>query len=103
MKSVLLVLVMSIVTILLRALPFFIFKKQTPKYISYLGKVLPSAIIGMIIIYCLKDITPSVYPFGAPEIIASFCVVCVQIWKRNSLISILSGTVIYMLLIQMIF
>ena len=103
MKSALLVAVMAIVTVLLRALPFLLFRKQTPKYISYLGRVLPPAIIGMLVIYCLKDITPSVSPFGLPEVIAAACVAVMQVWKRSALISILSGTVVYMALIQMVF
>ena len=103
MKLAILIAVMSVVTILIRFLPFLVFRKKTPKYISYLGKVLPPAIIGMLVIYCLKDITPSVYPFGIPELIAAACVVGVQVWKRNSLISILAGTVIYMVLVQVVF
>ena len=103
MKPYILIAVMSIVTILIRFLPFLVFRKQTPKYVSYLGRVLPPAIIGMLVIYCLKDITPSVHPVGIPELIAASCVVGVQAWKRNSLISILTGTVIYMVLVQLVF
>ena len=103
MNPIALIAVMAIVTMLIRFLPFLVFRKQTPKYISYLGRVLPPAIIGMLVVYCLKDITPSVYPFGIPELIASACVVGVQMWKRNSLISILAGTVIYMVLVQVAF
>ncbi len=103
MKSALLIAAMAIVTILLRALPFLLFRKKTPTYVSYLGRVLPPAIIGMLVIYCLKDITPSLSPFGLPELIAAACVVGMQVWKRSALISILSGTVVYMALIQMVF
>ena len=103
MKSAVLIAVMSLVTILIRFLPFLIFRKQTPKYISYLGKVLPSAIIGMLVVYCLKDIVISAHPFGLPELISVVCVAGAQIWKRNSLVSILSGTVIYMVLIQIVY
>ena len=103
MKAVLLIGVMSLVTIFLRFLPFFVFRKKTPEYIAYLGKVLPPAIIGMLVIYCLKDISFAAQPFGIPELIAAACVVGLQAWKRNALLSILSGTVIYMLLIQLVF
>ncbi|MDO5326614.1 MAG: AzlD domain-containing protein [Clostridia bacterium] len=103
MKSALLIAVMAIVTILLRFLPFLLFRKQTPKYVSYLGRVLPPAIIGMLVIYCLKDVSPSLSPFGLPELIAAACVAGMQIWKRSALISILSGTVVYMALVQMVF
>ena len=103
MSPAILVIVMSAVTILLRALPFIIFRKQPPAYITYLGRVLPPAIIGMLVIYCLKDVTFLASPFGLPELIAALCVIVAQIWKRNSLVSILAGTVIYMFLVQTIF
>lgn len=103
MKSAILIAVMSMVTIMIRFLPFLVFRNQTPAYISYLGKVLPPAIIGMLVIYCLKDVAPAVHPFGIPELLAGACVIGIQVRKRNSLISILAGTVIYMVLVQMIF
>lgn len=103
MKSIVLIATMAVVTMLLRFLPFTVFRKRTPAYISYLGKVLPPAIIGMLVIYSLKDVSVTVAPFGLPEFIAAACVIGAQIWKRNSLLSILSGTVIYMFLLQMVF
>ena len=103
MNAAVLVSVMALVTILLRFLPFLIFRKQTPAYITYLGRVLPPAIIGMLVVYCLKDITLTAHPHGLPELIAAVCVVGLQVWRRNALISILSGTVVYMLLIQTVF
>lgn len=103
MNSFTLIAVMSVVTILLRFLPFLVFRNQPPKYISYLGTVLPPAIIGMLVVYCFKDVTPAVHPFGIPELIAAACVIGAQIWKRNSLISILTGTIVYMILIQLVF
>lgn len=101
--SAVLIAVMSAVTVLLRALPFLVFRKKVPAYVSYLGKVLPPAIIGMLVIYCLKDVSLLAKPFGIPELIAAACVMGLQVWKRNSLISILSGTVVYMVLVQMVF
>ncbi len=103
MRSAGLIAVMAAVTMLLRFLPFLLFRKKTPKYVSYLGRVLPPAIIGMLVVFCMKDVTFSVRPFGFPELIAAACVVAAQIWKRNSLISILSGTAVYMLLIRTLF
>ena len=103
MNAAILVAAMSVTTILLRFLPFLVFRKQTPAYVSYLGRVLPPAVIGMLVIYCLKDISFSEYPFGIPELISVACVALAQIWKRNSLISILAGTVLYMVLTQMVF
>ena len=101
--SAVLVAVMAAVTMLLRFLPFLVFKKRTPRYISYLGQVLPPAMIGMLVIYCLKDVQVQKAPFGAPELIAGLLVVLLQAWKRNSLLSILAGTVSYMLLVQLVF
>ena len=95
--------VMSLVTILLRSLPFLIFKEKVPPYVTYLGKVLPPAIVGMLVIYCLKDVTVLAAPYGLPELLAILIVVLLQVWKRNTLISILCGTVAYMLLIQLVF
>lgn len=102
MKTAILIGVMSVVTILLRFLPFLVFRKKTPGYITYLGEVLPAAIIGMLVIYCLKDIAPTVRPFGIPELIAAAAVVGLQVWKRNSILSILSGTALYMALIRLL-
>ncbi|MBQ6635073.1 MAG: AzlD domain-containing protein [Lachnospiraceae bacterium] len=103
MKSIILIAAMSIGTILLRFLPFLIIRKETPPYIAYLGRVLPPAIIGMLVIYCLKDVNCTAAPFGLPELIASVCVVGLQVWRRNSLLSILAGTILYMFLTQMVF
>jgi branched-subunit amino acid transport protein AzlD len=80
-----------------------VFRKETPPYITYLGKVLPPAIIGMLVIYCLKDVSLVQAPHGLPELIAAACVVGLQAWKRNSLLSILAGTLIYMALVQLVF
>ena len=101
--SALLVAVMSVVTILLRAAPFLIFNKKAPAYVMYLGQVLPAAIIGMLVVYCLKDTELLSVPFGAPELLSGLLVVGLQAWKRNILLSILAGTVVYMLLTQLVF
>ena len=101
--AAILIAIMAVVTMLLRFLPFLIFGKETPSYIAYLGKVLPAAIIGMLVVYCLKDTSLIEAPHGLPELIAGLSVVGLQAWKRNSLLSILAGTVIYMLLVQLVF
>ncbi len=101
--AALLVAVMAAVTMLLRFLPFLVFRKKTPPYIAYLGEVLPAAIIGMLVVYCLKDTAVTRPPFGAPELIAGLAVVGLQAWKRSSLLSILGGTAIYMVLVQTVF
>ena len=102
MKSGVLVAVMAAVTILLRFLPFWVFKGKTPAYITYLGKVLPPAIIGMLVIYCLRNTSIQAAPHGMPELIAAIIVIGLQAWKRNALVSILSGTAAYMLMIQLV-
>lgn len=99
-----LIIAMSLVTMLLRFLPFLIFsgKKQVPQIVLYLGDVLPSAVIGMLVIYCLRDISFTTAPFGVRELLASLVVVLVQIFRRNSILSILAGTISYMILLQLI-
>ena len=92
-------------TLLLRFLPFLIFngKRETPPYIIYLGKVLPYAIMGMLVIYCLRGISFTAAANFLPELIACAVVVLAHVWKRNTLLSIISGTVCYMLLVQFVF
>ena len=96
-----LVLAMAAATWLTRFLPFIVFRRRVPDYIRYLGGVLPAAIIGMLVVYCLKDVDPAAAPHGVPELIAAATVVGLQCWKRNSLVSILGGTGVYMLLAQL--
>ena len=92
-------------TVLTRFLPFIIFPagKETPKIIKYLGKVLPAAVFGFLVVYCLKNIDIPGGSHGIPELIAVAVVVILHLWKRQMLISILSGTVVYMLLVQLVF
>ena len=105
MHSVLIVAVVALVTIGLRFLPFLIFgeNRQTPPIIAYLGQVLPFAIMGMLVVYCLKDMTFTAAPFGIPEILGCATVAALHVWKRNTLLSIGLGTVVYMLLVQLVF
>lgn len=101
--SLLLVAVVAGVTILIRFLPFLVFRKGTPEIILYLGNVFPYAIMGMLVVYCLKNISIIEQPHGLPELISVVLVVLLHKWKHNTLISIAAGTVCYMLLIQMVF
>ena len=105
MHSILLIVVISVVTMLLRFLPLWIFGngQQTPPMIQYLGKVLPYAIMGMLVVFCLKGVTFVSAPYGLPELIACGVVVGLHIWKRNTAVSIVGGTVVYMMLVQMVF
>ena len=101
--ALLLVAAMAVVTLVLRFLPFVAFRNAIPPYISYLGEVLPPAIIGMLVVYCLKDVRLTAAPFGIPEVIGVATVALLHIWKRNTLLSIGAGTVCYMLLVQLVF
>ena len=100
MTEVILIIAMAVTTVILRFLPFLVFGRNTPKYISYLGKVLPKAIIALLVIYCLKDVSIAAQPHGIPELIAGSSVAGMQVWKRNTVLSILLGTVIYMVIIR---
>ena len=103
--AALIIVVAGAVTLLIRFLPFLIFngKRETPPYIIYLGKVLPYAIMGMLVIYCLRGISFTATANYLPELIACAVVVLAHVWKRNTLLSIISGTVCYMLLVQFVF
>ncbi len=93
------------VTALLRFLPFLLLggKRKTPEFITYLGKVLPYAIMGMLVVYCLRGITPLVWPHGIPELLAAAVTALLHVWRRNTLVSIAGGTICYMVLIQFLF
>ena len=95
----------ALATMLTRFLPFLLFssRRPTPKYVQYLGRALPPAIFGMLVVYCLKGITPLACPYGLPELISVAVVVGLHLWKGNTLASIALGTVCYMLLVQMVF
>lgn len=97
--------VIALVTAALRFLPFWIFgeNRKTPPLISYLGQVLPYAIMGMLVVYCLKGISLTAFPFGIPELMGCAVVTLLHLWKRNTLLSIGAGTVCYMLMVQFIF
>lgn len=92
-------------TLITRFLPFFIFPsgKPTPKYIQYLGSVLPAAVFGMLAVYCLKDVSLFSGSRGVPEFISVAAVILLHLWKRQMLFSIAGGTLLYMLLVQLVF
>ncbi len=92
-------------TMATRFLPFLLFssKKPTPSYIRYLGKALPAAIFGMLVVYCLKNVNILTGSHGLPEFLAIAFVVALHLWKRQMLLSISGGTVCYMLLVQIVF
>lgn len=104
-RSVIIIVLVAITTFATRLFPFVLFPegRKIPKSVEYLGKVLPPAVIGMLVVYCLKGVTPLSFPFGLPELIASAVVVILHVWKRNNLLSIGVGTVLYMVLVQTVF
>lgn len=104
-QQIIIIAVVVFGTMVTRFLPFLVFPagKPTPKYIQYLGKVLPAAVFGLLIIYCLKNVSIFAGNHGIPELISIALVVVLHLWKRQMLLSIAGGTICYMLLIQFVF
>lgn len=123
LQAILSILVMAVVTFLTRALPFLLFDRgeSPPKLVLYLGRVLPPAVIAMLIVYCLRSPALTVLPNlvetlsgfwqavvsffvgWAPQLIAGIVVVVLHVWKKNNLLSIFGGTILYMILVQFVF
>lgn len=105
MQKIITIAICAFATMTTRFLPFLIFRegKPTPKYIQYLGKGLPAAIFGMLVVYCLKNVDILGGSHGLPELIAIIVTVALHLWKRQMLISIAGGTVCYMMLVQLAF
>lgn len=97
--------VVVLATVLTRALPFWVFPagKETPQYVRYLGTVLPAAVFGMLVVYCLKNVEVLTGSHGLPELLSIAAVVALHKWKHQMLLSIAGGTVCYMLLVQLVF
>ncbi len=105
-EALITIFILAAVTLLIRALPFILFKgdKPVPEFITYLGKVLPYALIAMLVVYCLKDVSFSQGgTYGIPELIAILVVVILHKLKHNMLLSIGAGTILYMSLVQFLF
>ena len=99
-----LVAVIAAVTIALRFAPFLLLRgRETPKFIAYLGRVLPYAIMGMLVVYCLRGVSFTGVSGWLPQAISAALVVGLHIWKRNTLLSIIAGTACYMTLVQLVF
>ena len=103
MHSWLIVIVISLTTIAIRFLPFVLFKNRTPSFVMYLGKVLPMCAMAMLVVYCLKDVSLKSAESYVPSLVSGATVILTYKWKHNTGISILSGTIIYMLLVQNFF
>lgn len=103
-ESIIIIAVCAVCTILTRALPFLIFgNRAVPGVIKYLGKILPMAVIATLVVYCLKDMSFDTIGGFAPYVISVSIVIAMHLWRRNAFLSIISGTVCYMLLVQLVF
>lgn len=104
-QTVIMIIAIALGTFLTRSLPFILFPegKEVPAYVNYLGTVLPYAMIGLLVVYCLKEVKFTAMPFGLPEGIAILCIIGLHHWKNNTLLSIAGGTIVYMILVQTIF
>lgn len=104
-QLIVMIAVIAVVTLFTRGIAFVLFpaNRPVPPFINYLSKVLPYAVIGMLVVYCLKGVTPLTWPHGLPELIACAAVAALHLWKHNNLISIGGGTVLYMVLVQFVF
>ncbi len=104
-EQIITILMVVLGTMATRFLPFIVFPsgKPTPKYVQFLGKFLPPAVFGMLIVYCLKNVDIFAGSHGIPELISIIVVVALHLWKKQMLLSIAGGTVCYMLLVQFVF
>lgn len=105
MQTIIMILAVAAGVMITRFLPFILFpeKKEAPVYITYLGKVLPPAMMGLLVVFCFKSISLTSTPFGIPEALAAIVVIGLHSWKNNVLFSIGGGTLVYMLLLQVVF
>ena len=104
-QTIVMILAVAAGTQLTRWLPFWLFpeKKDPPPVVLYLGRVLPAAMMGLLVVYCLKNVTWMAAPHGIPELLAIFAVVLLHRWRGNVLLSIAGGTALYMALVQLVF
>ena len=104
-QALIIILVVSLGTQVTRWLPFVLFpeQKEPPAVVAYLGKVLPPAMMGLLVVYCFKNVSWLSGSHGAPELLAVAAVVILHLWKKNVLLSIAGGTALYMILVQAVF
>ena len=104
-QTIVMILAVAAGTQLTRWLPFWLFpeNKEPPAIVTYLGRVLPAATMGLLVVYCLKGVSWTSAPYGIPELISVAVVAALHRWKGNVLLSIAGGTVLYMVLVQMVF
>lgn len=104
-EMIIFIIVISIATSLTRFIPFLIFRNEEkiPKYVLYLGDTLPFAITGFLVAYCLKDTVIFAYPYAIPELISITFIIALHLYKKNTLLSVTLGTIMYMILVNIIF
>lgn len=104
-QTIVMILAVTVGTQLTRWLPFWLFpeNKEPPEIVTYLGRVLPAATMGLLVVYCLKSVSWLSAPHGAPELLSVAAVILLHRWKGNVLLSIAGGTALYMVLVQLIF
>jgi branched-subunit amino acid transport protein AzlD len=96
--------VIALATLLIRVTPFALFPKakNTPPFVRYLGRVLPHAVMGMLVVYCFKAVNFAKPPYGLPEILATMAAMGLHLWKRSVILSIAASTVLYMVLLKVL-
>ncbi len=99
------ILVIAAVTIFTRAVPFLFFagSDAPPAYVLYLGKILPPAVMAMLVVFSVRNTDVMAFPYGIPAFASLSVVILLHVWKRHTLLSILSGTILYMVLVQFVF
>lgn len=104
-QAALIILAVTLGTQLTRWLPFWLFpeNREPPKVVTYLGRVLPAAMMGLLVVYCLKGVSWTAAPHGVPEVLSVAVVAALHKWRGNVLLSIAGGTALYMLLVQVVF
>ena len=104
-EHIIIILIVALATMSTRFAPFLLFKseKPTPKFLVYIGKALPPAVFGMLVVYCLKGASLTVYPFALPELIGVIALVVLHLAFRKMLLSIAGGTLLYIILVNLIF
>ena len=104
-QSLILIAILAAVTFLTRAIPFLLFpdKEHMPPFVRYLGQALPYSIMAMLVVYCYKNVSLAAAPFGLPEFLCAVFILFLHRWKHNLILSIAGGTILYMVLVQMVF
>ena len=105
LQTMVMILAISLGTAVTRFLPFLLFPqdREPPRFIGYLTRLLPPAVMGLLLVYCLKGVSLTAAPYGIPELIGVAVTAAIHLWRRNTLLSIAAGTVVYMLLVQFVF